>query len=273
MMNKKPLILLLTPLILAGCAKTNLLYDDNAFNSTNFDENYYLEWEGIKDLEIANEGYRTVTPTIIVDEAATIPGTEYTWGGSHEKQFGYNNNLSKQEKKFSYGVTSKLFDGRVRCEGYFERSRVQIDKSGFAMYFPKTLVSVKHLALSCKGFSNYYKYNEASFSGATLTYNLHWSFYIHLDNGQYNKYIYNMLNVGLPTDNGGNSAYVAFDPFFSETFDEIQGAVAMSFEWECSDPKMAERTDPGCTDDYTDKEKRHLSLMLYEVFLRDSLWN
>lgn len=267
-MNKKHLIFILAPLALANCAKTNLLYDDNAFNSVNFDENYYLEWEGIKDLEIENTDTPFATTTVKVNENEEIlPGQ--TWGGSHDKQFGYQNNLSKTEKKFSYGVTSKLFDGRVRCEGFFERSRVQLDKSGFAMFFPKTLVSVNHLELSCKGFSNYYKYNEPSFNGATLSFNLHWSFYIHLENGNYNKITYNLNNVGLPTDNGGNSAYVAVNTF---GFENLAGAVAMSLNWECNDPQLDSKEVPA-TDDYTNKEKRHLSLMLYEVFLRDSLWN
>ena len=273
-MNKKHLIFILAPLALASCAKTNLLYDDNAFNSVNFDENYYLEWEGIKDLNCIENPPTSYSSLIKIERSndRPDPDQEWTWGGPHENQFGYNNKLSKTEPKFSYGVTSKLFDGRVRCEGYYERSRVQLDKSGFAMFFPKTLVSVKHLALSCKGFSDCYKYNEASFSGEDLNFNLHWSFYIHLDPQQYRKITYN-INIDLPTDNGGESAYIGFEPYFGATFDELSGAVAMSLTWECNDSKLDSKLPTAATDDYTNKEKRHMSLMLYEVFLRDSLWN
>ena len=128
-MNKKPLIFLLAAFTLAGCAKTNLLYGENAYNSPVFDENYYTEWEDIKSLDTKGSS------EIVYYESKTTPGffcsaltdskekmyvggveeKKYTWAGDKEKQFGYNNNLSKTEKQFSYGVTSKLFDGRVRC--------------------------------------------------------------------------------------------------------------------------------------------------------------
>ena len=43
----------------------------------------------------------------------------------------------------------------------------------------------------------------------------------------------------------------------------------MSFEWNSSDERLALRN---VTDDYTNKEKHHLALMLYEVFIGDSTW-
>ena len=271
-MNKRIAFLLLTGITLASCAKTNLLYDENAYNYPEFDKNYYTEWEDIREISINNE-INFVNPSslhvsdenTIVIGGNTIP--EYKWNGVKEEQFGYNNNLSKIEKKFSYGITSKLFDGRVRCEGLYQKSRVQLDKSGFAMYFPKSLVSAKYLGFACRGGTDFPVGQE--FSHDDLLINVSWSFYIHRDDGQYDKIHYKLENVKIPVDNGGNTTFVNFTPYIGDNFDELSGAVAMSFEWGSQDPRLAPRE---LTDDYTQKEKHHLALMLYEVFIGESTW-
>ena len=192
---------------------------------------------------------------------------DYTWGGVKETQFGYNNNLSKIEKKFNYGITSKLFDGRVRCEGLYQKSRVQLDKSGFAMYFPKSLLTASYLGFACRGGTDFEAGQE--FAHDDLNVDFTWSFIIHRDDGKYNKVVYTLDDVKIPVDNGGNTAFVNFVPYFGDNFDEIHRAVAMSFEWKADDPRLLDRN---LTDDYTQKEKHHLALMLYEVFIGDSTW-
>ena len=271
-MNKRIPLLLLAGITLASCAKTNLLYDLNAYNYPEFDKNYYTEWEDIKDLN-TNSPIVFNNPASLHysdDNTIVIGGKtieNYKWNGVKEEQFGYNHNLSKIEKKFSYGITSKLFDGRVRCEGLYQKSRVQLDKSGFAMYFPKSLVSTEFLGFACRGGTDLP--NGEEFSHEDLNVNFTWSFYIHLDDGTYNKISYVLNNVKIPVDNGGSTAFVNFLPTFGNNFDELYGAVAMSFEWKADDVRLASRD---LTDDYSEKEKHHLALMLYEVFIGDSTW-
>ena len=278
-MNKKPLIFLLAAFTLAGCAKTNLLYGENAYNSPVFDENYYTDWDHVD--ELANKIQSTKTKILTspsfncsadlgkVDVAGGY-GKNYNWGGDKEKQFGYNNNLSKIEKEFNYGITSKLFDGRVRCESLYQKSRVQVNKTGFAMFFPKLLVSTKYLGFACRGGTDYPAGQEFAYSD--LEVNFTWSFYIHLDNGMYHKVEHKIQGAKIPVDNGGNTAFVNFLPMYEE---ELQGAAAMSFEWECVDAaKMSTR--PELTDDYKSKDKtkkHHLALMLYEIFIGESVWH
>ena len=284
-MNKKPFIFLLAALALSSCNKTNLLYGANAYNSPVFDENYYTEWEGIdklgKQIQSSSSGsYGYLFDSDCVQPNPTtisIGGKEikkYAWAGEKSKQFGYNNNLAKIEKGFSYGVTSKLFDGRVRCERQYQKSRVQLNKSGFAMYFPKLLVSVKYLGFACRGGTDYPKGQE--FEYQNLEVNFYWSFYIHLNNGKYHKVTYTIKNAKIPVDFGGNTAFINFSSYMPEdNFSELQGAAAMSLKWEVNDPtKMATR--PELTDDYKTKDKtkkHHLALMLYEVFIGDSVWH
>lgn len=270
-MNKKPFVFILAAFTLASCAKTNLLYGENTYNSPIFDENYYTEWDGVdkleKKLDSSSTGLYNNLFFSSKDEIKINNKTikEYTWGGDKEKQFGYNNNLSKTEEKFSYGITSKLFDGRVRCEGLYQKSRVQLDKSGFAIFFPKLLVSTKYLGFGCRGGTTY---PDQRFSSEKLKINFTWSFYIHLENGKYHKVTYKLNNVEIPVDNGGNTAFVNFSPYIGDSFDELVGAAAMSFSWESAEPLPSDLTD-----DYKDKTKEHLALMLYEVFIGDSTWH
>ena len=273
-MNKRIPLLLLAGITLSSCAKTNLLYDLNAYNYPEFDKNYYTEWEDIKDLPTGNPiVFNNPASLHVSDENTIYIGNEkiegYQWNGIKEEQFGYNHNLSKIEKKFSYGITSKLFDGRVRCEGLYQKSRVQLDKTGFAMYFPKSLVSAKYLGFACRGGTNLDEKNGDHFAHDDLKINVSWSFYIHRDDGQYDKIVYNLNDVLIPVDNGGNTAFVNFTPYIDNNFLELSGAVAMSFEWSSNDDRLASKD---LTDDYTQKEKNHLALMLYEVFIGDSTW-
>ena len=281
-MNKKLPLLLLGAIALTSCAKTEKLYRADQYNSPVFDENYYIEWEGINNINATDVGgaYDHLDFSVNKEsDKVKIGGQEvegYTWGGLKEEQFGYSHNLSKTEKKFNYGVTSKLFDGRVRCEGYYQKSRVQVDKSGFAMYFPKALKQAKYLAFACRGGTDYESGKEFRYSD--LKINVEWSFYIHIDSSTYSKVTYKLNQIEIPVDNGGNTALISFTPFFGGTFDELYDATAMSFKWEYADTKIQDEINNGnlthqdLVDDYSQKNKHHLALMLYEVFIGDSIW-
>ena len=269
-MNKRIPLLLLSVFALAGCAKTKLLYDEHAYNYVDFDKNYFVEWEDIKNLNCSNE-------TKIAKTAYTLTTTNNVyigerkidncvWIGDDDKEFGYKNNLSNIEKKFSYGITSKLFDGRVWCDLLYQKSRVQLNSSGFAMYFPKSLRTAKYLGFACRGGSNL---PDHAFSHSDLNIDVTWTFYLHNEDGTYNKIIYLLNDVKIPVDNGGVTTFVNFLPYMGDNFDELAGAVAMSFEWNADDVRL---NDHNLTDDFNNKEKSHLALMLYEIFIGDSTW-
>jgi len=283
-MNKKLPLLLLGAIALTSCAKTEKLYRENQYNSPIFDENYYVDWEGINNINVveSTSGFAYAETAVqeldspVVTNGKPVEG--YTWGGVPEEQFGYNHNLSKIEKKFNYGVTSKLFDGRVRCEGYYQKSRVQLDKSGFAMYFPKALKQAKYIAFAARGGTDYP--DSERFAYPDLKINVKWSFYVHLNSSAYKKVTYETTAV-VPVDNGngGNTAFICLSCVDYEAgFYELYDATAMSFEWEYADTKIQDEINNGnmthkdLVDDYTQKEKHHLALMLYEVFIGDSIW-
>lgn len=282
-MSRKIPFILLIGLALTGCAKTNLLYDENAYNYTEFDKNYYTDWEGIdvinKDIKDENiSKHYPKTPQLNYSDKNEIKIgnkiiNDYSWGGTKEKQFGYNNNLSSTEKKFSYGITSKLFDGRVRCEGLYQKSRIQLDKSGFAMVFPKSLITAKYLGFACRAGTDFpvgQEFRPKSENGKYyINVDFTWSFYIHLDTGLYSKRIYELKDVRILVDSGGETTFVNFVPVFGDEFTELNSAIGMSFEWSCKDPSLEARD---LTDDYTEN-KHHMALMLYEIFIGDSVWH
>lgn len=277
-MKKRLPLLLLCVAALAGCSKTNELYGGSEYNSPNFDENYYTLWNGVEKLNITETQQINKNPRVqssgevILKNELTgedFNSNHYIYDGVEEEQFGYNNNLSKTEKGFSYGILSKLFDGRVRCEQKYQKSRVQVDRSGFAMFFPRVLGETKYLAFAARGGSDFPNGQELNKDGTTFVYmNFDWSFYISLSSDSYKKVTYHMENIAIPTDNGGDTALVSFMPT-GETFGELYNAVGMSLTWSSNDPRLDKRD---CVDDYTNKEKHHLALMLYEVFIGESIW-
>lgn len=282
-MKKNLALALLSVFSLASCSKTELLYGENDYNSPIFDENYYTNREDIDSLKVnqinkftmwsSKDGLDAVNADKFNPE--NRPWEETPMNRSEE--FGYHNNLSNIEKDFNYGILSKLYDGRVRCESYYQKSRVQLDKTGYATYFPKSLVSAKYFAFAVRGGttlkkslnykSEFLKETDPYYSNRALSVNFTISFYKYIsETSSYDKLTYKLDNVNVQCDNGGHTNLVYFS-FIDEL--ELNGVVAMSFEWNCNDPRLAEHN---LTDDYKDKEKDHLAMMLYEVFLGQSTW-
>lgn len=280
-MKRKILLLTLIPLALAGCSKTDELYRKSQYNSANFDENYYTNWDGVDQIEIANtKNYnaqykvqRSNVNSGVID--LKIGSQDYNenknvyidkYSETKEKEFGYNHALSKtaDNKVFKYGVTSKLFDGRVWCELQYQLSRVQLDKSGFAMKFNKYLLDAKYLAFSLRGGTDFLDSEE--FGRHDIQIDFTWSFYRQYDD-KYEKINYVFKDLVIPVDNSNETAFVYCGPGFMDFVDEIAGSLAFSIEWSCKD------LPENVTDDYTVKEKHHLSLMLYELFIGESVWS
>lgn len=273
-MKKKLLLIPFASVLLVSCAKTNLLYDENAYNSPIFDENYYTNWEGIDSLKIHSEISGMMSDFHSEDGLGGIKATdvrEHKWLEKDEErrneEWGRQNNLTKIDSSFNYGITSKLYDGRVRCEGYFQKSRVQLAPSGFATYFPKCLVSSNYFAFACRGGSSPTHSNLPQTKKSSMEYNFKVSFYKHITNSdEYDKVVYN-FTTSIQTDNSGSTNLISFYFPFGDT-EYLNGSIAMSLEWELLD----DVSEYNLTTNPEDKEKDHLALMLYEVFLGNSEW-
>ena len=76
-MKKKYLILPLLGMILVGCRKTDESFEHGRYNSSNFDNNYYTEWNGVDKVEI--DKTTTILNPFYVKEVAGNYG-EYDFG-------------------------------------------------------------------------------------------------------------------------------------------------------------------------------------------------
>lgn len=241
-MKNKFIVLSLLAIALCSCTKTKELYNNHAYNSPVFDENYYTEWNGVDKINIKDEVSRSISGDVApIYENVTD-----------------NSNLGEVDSSFKYGYLSKLYDGRLKCDGYYQLSRVQLNKTGFATFFPKQLKDSFSFGIALRGGST------CEHPLATnLKFDFHISFYIHNANSdQYNKVTYNLSNVSVTTDNGGSTQMISFF-----NYGEVDGAVAMSLTFEMKEP-----TRVNLTDDMNDKEKEHVAIMLYEVLLPESIW-
>lgn len=276
---KKKYILALVPFLLAGCSKTNNLYGAMDYNYNDiklFDNNYYTDWNGIDKVSI-----RSQIPGFVMSDVTSQDGlteeykNKYTWADykldTDPPFFGQSFCLGNVDESFKdTGILSKLFDGRVRCDGKNQtKLRVQLAKNGFAMYFPKILVECEEIAFACRGATTCENPLELGPApGVGLAFNFELSFYIHIENSeQYDKLTYNLVNIPVQCDNHGNTNLVSFKiPKLA-----LENCVAMSFKWDSNDSRLATYNLADVSED-PQKEKNHLALMLYEFFLLNSKW-
>ena len=284
-MKKQSLVTLLLLPFLASCSKTAELYSNYAYNSVDFMENYYKEQNGVRDLTIKDKTTYNLANGAGFTSYDSLKGIrsednreEYPWVNldDYSKEFGRNNNLSLIDESFAYGYLSKLYDGRVRCEGKYQLSRVQLDKKGYATFFPKKLEDYKYFAFSLRGATDYYVDDLPSPLRANCVIDVHINFYQHITNSdEYNVVTLNLSNVPIPCDAGGDTnlvtVYLAEDVNANGVDKRIynillQDTVAMSFDFELK------TTVEGLSDDSTADTKYHFAVMLYEVLFPRSAW-
>lgn len=244
---KKSLVLLpLFALALCSCVKTAELYPDDAYCHTEFDLNYYTEWNNVDTLKI-NE------------TKAASPSVNSISGLSPDAvEFGKNSKLTSIDNSFAYGYLSKLYDGRISCGGLYQKSRVQLDKTGYATFFPKQLKSASVFYMALRGGTTCEKPLRAN-----LIVDYEVTFYIHITNSDaYDKVVYKLNDVQTITDFGGDTRLYSFS-----LTESIKDAVAMSITYSLKDT-----SHPEITDDYKDEEKEHFAIMLYEILLPNSTW-
>ena len=123
---KKKFLLLMIPFLLSGC-KVDRLYERNLYNSPNFDENYYTFFE-------RNIQSKEVSQSTSFRKVSSLSGL----------------NLGETDEAFKQGILSKLYDGRIQCDGYYQRSRVQMNDKGYGTSFPKQLENAKYIALAIR---------------------------------------------------------------------------------------------------------------------------
>lgn len=285
-MKKSKLVLLMLVPFLASCTKTSELYDNYAFNSPNFMKNYFSEQNGTRDLEAASTTEYNLLPGIDFDSSNSLVHVrsednveKYPWSNPLEldKEWGRHNNLTTIDNSFAYGYLSKLYDGRVRCEGKYQLSRVQIDKNGYGTFFPKMLANYKYFAFSLRGATDYENTmkNPSPLSGKVII-DVQINFFRHITNSnQYNVVKFNMKDVEIPCDNGGDTNLVTL--YLADDFID-DGVLKRSYRYDLTDvvamnmSYTLKTTREDLSDDASVEKDHHFAVMLYEVMFPRSNW-
>ena len=260
-MKKRYLILPVLAMVLVGCRKTDESFEAGRYNSSEFDQNYYVEWNDVDKVEIG--------------KVSAILASSYESIGiaNNGKEYGFDvKNLIKEEDKFSYGYLSKLYDGRLRCDGLTTRSRVQLNKTGYGTFFPKEYRGSESFAFALRGGTTiHYPSEEARIRSVKI--DATFKFYIRQEGTNiYDRVDLVFNNLQISSDNNGGTTYVEM-PFDESIVQQLYGADAMSFEFSLTD--LTQYAGYEITDDFTsdpNKEKEHFSIMLYEVLLPGSVW-
>ncbi len=273
--------------VLTGCMNDVAeLYEGHAYDTGVFSENYYSTWNDSLKNSVATVA-KTYDVTSInsfqIDKdedfnqlwepdgyrSGTTEPYSFLRDTPHEDAgygYGPSNNLISIDDAFARGFLSRLYDGRIQCDGYYAKSRVQIDGAGYGALFPKEMVNYRYFALSVRGADM--SVNNNFF----VNVNINLTFYVYNhDIALYVPYLFQMKN--LPIKTNYNSQVTIFGFYFAGVMGAdvnlLKRASGMSITFSLE----------GDYEDYTiDREdttegKEHFALMLYEVLLPKSTWN
>ena len=181
-------LLLITPAIVLSSCGYGLkeVYSGIPYNSTNYFENYYNVWnKKINPFDEGNEFSLIKDEYLLSDEDKVFTSTKdsnfkdceplwdeyaYTYdksepSDSNLKAYGPAVCMTKLDDSFKYGVTSKMFDGQMFCNGDFQMSRTQVEpinqgsQKGFGVLFSKEGGNTSYFMMNLK-CSLVYKDNQ-----------------------------------------------------------------------------------------------------------------
>jgi len=293
-MKKSKIVLIIASLVsLASCAKTYELYKKSAFNSTVFDECYYhsvnmpgkgekAEWNNVDKIIPNEDEIYDITSICSINDNSSLGGSvlngikvedkkdlgwdEYSNMDNTDKDFGAHYKLGA-DPSFNNGYLSKLYDGRTQCYGFYQESRLQINKTGFATYLPKVLQDWKFFAFSLRGGSDYPNGQELR---THLDMDINLTFFSKNQTTGYKKIVLKMNSISVVTDNGCNACLSFYKEdlinLFSLESNFLNGVEAYSVTWNLTNE------NENYTDDMFDKNKHHVALMIYEFMMPKSTW-
>lgn len=232
---KNRYLLLIAISLLSGCAKTDNLYGPNQYNSPVFDENYYVDYDGLDNSELPNS---EVVANFTVDNKST--------------KFIYDSTMIEEYSGFNKGVLSKLYDGRTECGGLYQLSRVQLNNSGFGTVLPCEISNVSSFNFAARGGTN-----SPTPLGQILKFNFEITLFTKTE-----SITYKLNEVELPTDYGqkGKTTHLVSFNLANEV-----NVVGYTMKFECVNTPSGYITNyKENTNDY------HLAVMLYEVYLNSN---
>jgi hypothetical protein len=263
-------------------------YPGDAYNSPIFSNNYYRVYddrinpdkdnsiEDVKEFDLNGKDYvyktyadaknGNIDPDMnkIIEyekpdgTKGQYDGLRYVSDTNENYDYGPNKKMNSKDSIFKYGYLSKLYDGQMFCNGYYQLARVQIDERGFGVIYDKELIDSDYIALSFKASVDYTQ--EVSVPLHDSSVNLHITFY-ERDGAKFHA-----VKTTCQFDNLRTNDHEAFDRgnyvFYAFKLSELNLSrvcgYSISFEL--------------LSDQYVTDYNYDYSLMFYEVFFPNSSW-
>lgn len=224
--SNKKLFLLIPTLLLTSCGYgLKEVYDGVPYNSPVFEENYFDVWHdkinpshkkysvnkieeehtiGEDDLpftSLEDENFKLLDPNFI--------NYEYTYDivkpEGDKKAYGPSVKLSGYDNSFKYGVSSKLFDGQMFCNGHYQNARTQIrpasenSHGGFGLLFAKECSNASYFMMNFKCSLITDKNQNLGYVESNIKFKI--SFYLRNGDGYTQVPLYYSIN-NVPTNSG-----------------------------------------------------------------------
>ena len=295
-------ILLFAPALLLSSCGYGLkeVYKGVPYNSTVFEENYYNVWnsainpnaegnkitkkEEVRVIDSSFKPFYTIDDTNFheldsnwVDYAYTYDKVLPTDG---TKAYGPTVKMSNYDDSFMYGVTSKMFDGQMFCNGDFQNARTQVESinedasKGFGVLFSKECNDASYVMLNFKcSFVTETNQNLPSKTpgGEKSNFELMINFVLKNDNG-YTYVPTSSILENVPTNSGDdhtvppfsgrNGAYTCYG--FSLQGLNLSRLIGFTIQYR----RISDTISPSYTE-----EKTYHALMLYEVSFPYTTWH
>ena len=295
-------VLLIAPaLALSSCGYgLKEVYSGVPYNTSNFFNNYYNVWNDkinpnkqgnkitvTKDVyeldEVEDKVFRRLSDANFKDVDESWGSYAYTYDKTEpeeegKKAYGPAVKLSKYDSSFKYGVTSKMFDGQMFCNGDYANARTQVKpvgqdaedpNGGFGVLFSKESNDATYFMMNFK--CSVVLEDNQNLTSARSSLNLKIGLFTRNDTGYtYQPATYSIVDV--PTNSGDdhvappfsmrNEMYVCFG-FSLRHFDT---------ERLCGFSVQYEKVSDTYSEAHSDQTTYH-AMMLYEVSFPKTTWH
>ena len=295
------ILIFASALLLSACGYgLKEAYQGVPYNSTNFVENYYNVWNSAIN-PYAEDNKITKTEELRVIDESNKPFYSIDDANFHEldsnwvdyvytydkvlptdgtKAYGPTVKLSNYDDSFKYGLTSKMFDGQMFCNGDFANARTQIESvnedssKGFGVLFSKECNDASYVMLNFKcSFVTETNQNLPSKTagGEKSEFDLMINFVLKNDSGY--TYVPTTSHIkDVPTNSGDDhsappfsgriGAYVCYG--FSLEGLNLNRLIGFTVQYR----RVSDTLSP-----YYTEEKTYHAIMLYEVSFPYTTWH
>ena len=295
------LLLIAPSLLLSACGYgLKEVYKGVPYTSSVFKENYFNEWnasinpyaeghritktEEMRTIDDSYKMFTSIDDTNFHDLDSNWVDYAYTYDKvlptDGTKAYGPTVRLSNYDDSFKYGITSKMFDGQMFCNGDFENSRTQVECNnedsgkGFGVLFSKECNDASYFMMNFK-CSLVTETNQnipgKTAGGEKSEFELYVSFILKNDTG-YTYVPTKALLSNVPTNSGDDhgappfsgriGAYTCFG--FSLAGLNLNRLIGFTVQYK----RISDTLSP-----YFPDEKTYHAIMLYEVSFPYTTWH